>query len=285
MLVFFWIVLILLLIIFILFWLILKAFKNPVRRHNKTPEDLHIPFTEISIPTKNHCSLYGWWIPGKNTSPLLILVHGWGRNAGRMMPYIDQFHKAGYNLLAFDSRNHGKSDTDNHSTMLKFAEDIIAAIEYASEKRWTKSNNIGLVGLSIGGAASIYAAAHDNRIKAVITAGAFAEPQAVMKKQLTDRHIPKPVIWSSIKFIEHKVRLKFSDIAPVNHIENAAADFLLIHGERDQTVPIEQGEKLFEKGNNGKIELWKLPEKGHSDCHFEKGYWEKVIGFMNSKLT
>ena len=43
------------------------------------------------------------------------------------------------------------------------------------------------VGLSIGGAASIYAAAHDDRIKAVITVGAFAEPQAVMKKQL-NRH-------------------------------------------------------------------------------------------------
>ncbi len=117
-------------------------------------------------------------------SPLIILVHGWGRNAGRMMPYIDQFHKAGLNLLAFDSRNHGSSDSDQHSTMLKFAEDINASIEFASEKGWMNFSKIGLVGLSIGGAASIYAAAHDDRIKAVITVGAFAEPQEVMKKQL-----------------------------------------------------------------------------------------------------
>lgn len=285
MVVFFWIVFVLLLISFILFWMILKAFKNPVRIHDKTPEELHIPFTEITIPTKNYRSLYGWWIPGKDTSPLIILVHGWGRNAGRMLPYIDRLHKAGFNLVAFDSRNHGSSDADQYSTMLKFAEDIQSTIAYADEKGWINSKNVGLLGLSIGGAASIYAAAHDDLIKAVITVGAFAEPQAVMKKQLIDRHIPTPIIWGAIKYIQFKVKLKFSDIAPVNHIQNASADFLLIHGEKDQTVPITQGEKLFEKGRKGKIELWKLPEKGHSDCHFEEGYWEKVIGFMNSKLS
>ncbi len=285
MVVFFWIVLVVLLVSFILFWLILKAFKNPVRIHDKTPEALHIPFIEITIPTKNNCSLYGWWIPVKNSSPLLILVHGWGRNAGRMLPYIDQLHNAGFNLLAFDSRNHGSSDVDQYSTMLKFAEDIQSTIEYASEKGWMKSNNIGLVGLSIGGAASIYAAAHDDRIKAVITVGAFAEPQAVMKKQLKDRHIPTPIIWGSMKYIQYKIGLKFSDIAPVNHIHNASADFLLIHGQKDVTVPKEQGEKLYAKGRKGKVELWRLREKGHSDCHFEEGYWEKVIEFMNLKLS
>ncbi len=142
MIVFLWIVFVLLLISIVLFWLILKAFKNPVRQHDKTPEDIGIPFKEISIATKNNCSLYGWWIPGKEKAPLLILVHGWGRNVGRMMPYIEKLHKAGFNLIAFDSRNHGSSDADQHSTMLKFAEDIHSTIEYATENEWTKKPSI-----------------------------------------------------------------------------------------------------------------------------------------------
>ena len=117
----FWIILFFLLISLVVFWFILKAFKNPVRLHDRTPADLEIPFNEISIPTKNNCSLYGWWIPGAETSPTIILVHGWGRNAGRMMPYIKKLHEKGFNLIAFDSRNHGTSDADNYSTMLKFA--------------------------------------------------------------------------------------------------------------------------------------------------------------------
>jgi len=284
MLTFLWILVILLLIAFVLFFLILKAFKNPIRIHDKTPEDIGIPFEEIRIPTKNNCSLYGWWIPGMEKAPTLILVHGWGRNAGRMMPYIEKFHKAGFNLIAFDSRNHGSSDADDHSTMLKFAEDTQSTIAYADEKGWIYDGKIGLTGLSIGGAASIYVAAHNPQVKAVITVGAFAEPQSVMNKQLTDRHIPAPIIWAAFKYAQYKVGFKFADIAPVNHIQNADADILIIHGEKDVTVPLEQGEKLYEKGRKGKVELWRLPNKGHSDCHFENGYWEKVIKFMQPKL-
>jgi dipeptidyl aminopeptidase/acylaminoacyl peptidase len=279
-----WIFLITVLFLLVFLWLLLQAFKNPVRIHDNTPADAGIPHEEISIPTKNNCVLYGWWIPGKKDAPLLILVHGWGRNAGRMMPYIKNYHPAGFNLVAFDSRNHGSSDADKHSTMLKFSEDILATIAFASRNGWTSGKKIGLVGLSIGGAASIHAAAHENMIKAVITVGAFAEPQSIITKQLSKRYIPTPIIWASIKYIQARAGLKFSDIAPINHIQNVEADILLIHGEKDITVPLLQGEKLYKKGRKGKVFLWKMPERGHSDCHFEPGYWEKTIDFMKSRL-
>lgn len=280
-----WVFSILIIIFSILFWLILKAFKNPVRQHDKTPDDMGISFQEISIPTKNKRSLYGWRIPSKEHAPLLILVHGWGRNAGRMMPYIENYHTAGFNVIAFDARNHGSSDADQHSTMLKFSEDIQATIGFADKNGWISNDKVGVVGLSIGGAASIHAAAHDKRIKAVIAVGSFADPQTVMKKQLKDRHIPMPIIWVSIKYIQYKVGLKFSDIAPVNHIQNATADILLIHGEKDVTVPLEQGEKLYKKGKDGKISFWRMPERGHSDCHYETGFWNKTTDFLQNKIA
>jgi len=281
----FWIILFFLLISLVMFWFILRAFKNPVRLHDRTPADLEIPFNEINIPTKNNCSLYGWWIPGAETSPAIILVHGWGRNAGRMMPYIKKLHEKGFNLIAFDSRNHGTSDTDNYSTMLKFAEDIKCAINYASDNGLLTEKNVGVVGLSIGGAAAIYASAHDERIKAVVTVGAFAHPMEVMKKQLKDHYIPFPYIWLAMKYIQNKVGFKFSDIAPVNHIYNSDAEFLLIHGEKDITIPIEQAEKLINKGKKGNVQLWKLPNKGHSNCHHEESFWNKVNDFLYSKLS
>ena len=82
-------------------------------------------FSEINFKTENDRNLYGWWIDGNKDAPLLILVHGWGRNCGRMLPYIEKLYKEGYNLLAFDSRNHGISDKDEFSSMPKFTEDIL----------------------------------------------------------------------------------------------------------------------------------------------------------------
>ena len=36
-------------------------------------------------------------------------------------------------------------------------------------------------------------------------------------------------------------------IAPVNHVSKVNAPILLIHGERDQVVPIEQSEDMFDE--------------------------------------
>ena len=120
----------------------------------------------------------------------ILLVHGWNRNLGRMMPYIKQLHPEGYNLFVFDARNHGSSDTDGLSSMPKFAEDIIAALDYLENSLIQKGGKIGVIGLSMGGSATIYAAATDKRISRIATVGAFAHPADVMKLEMKKRHIP-----------------------------------------------------------------------------------------------
>jgi pimeloyl-ACP methyl ester carboxylesterase len=280
--------LILLFILFIasvLLWkAMLKGFKNPERPHDRTPADLGIEFLEIYFKTENDKNIYGWWINGNKNAPLLILVHGWGRNCGRMLPYIEKLYKEGYNLLAFDSRNHGISDKDEFSSMPKFAEDIEAAINFAERDK--TFSNIGLIGLSIGGAASIFAAAKDKRIKSVITVGAFGNPEEVMMKQLKDRHIPYfPFIWLLFIYLQHIIGKKFSEFAPVNFISQAESRFLIIHGTNDQTVNIEQAHKLTKASKQGKTTLWEIRGRGHSDCHEEKDYWLRISDFLSETLN
>ena len=275
-----WIILISIVVTLIIVMFLLKAFRNPVRVHDKTPKDSGIPCEEISIPTKNNKKLYGWWIEGEATKPVLILVHGWGRNVGKMIPYIKNLQPKGYNMLVFDSRNHGHSDADDYSSMLKFAEDIMASVDFLESKKAT-TNGVGLIGLSIGGGASIYAAAHDPRIDSVVTVGAFANPAHVMRKQLADRHIPYyPFVWLLFKFIELRIGAKFSVIAPVNNVANAKARFLFIHGKKDNVVPLEQGKLLIKAANPEKSKLIVYETKAHSNCHFEKGFWETLDEFF-----
>ena len=261
----------------------LKGFKNPVRDHDRTPSDLGIEFSEIYFKTENNRNLYGWWMDGEKNAPLLILVHGWGRNCGRMLPYIEKLYPLGYNLLAFDSRNHGFSDKDDFSSMPKFAEDIEAAIDFADkEKTFSK---VGLIGLSIGGAASIYAAAKDKRIKSVVTVGAFGSPKEIMMKPLKDRHIPYfPFIWLLFIYLQKVIGRKFSEFAPQSFISHADASFFIIHGTDDLTVNIEQGRALAKAAKPGKANLWELPGRGHSDCHQENDYWKKISEFLSETL-
>ncbi len=262
-----------------------KSFRNPVRVHERTPKQEGIDHCEeVSIPTKNNKNLYGWWLPGDPTRPVLIMVHGWGRNVAKMMPYIKNLHPKGYNILVFDSRNHGKSDPDEYSSMIKFAEDIMAAVDFVQSKKETRQK-IGLIGLSIGGAASVYAAAHDPRIEAVVTVGAFARSEDVMKQNFLNKPLLKPFTPLLFKILELKLKTKLQDIAPENNIAQAQAQFLIIHGEKDDVVPVEQAKRLYAAAQPGKATLRLFKDKSHSNCHFEPGFWELPDQFFITSLS
>ena len=272
-------------IIVVIPFILVKAFKNPVRPHEQTPcSEGQSPCQELWIPTKNKKKLYGWWLKGEKGKPVLILVHGWGRNASKMMPYIKHLHPLGYHLLIFDSRNHGKSDQDGYSSMVKFAEDIQAVIDFA-EQQFTLEHGLGLIGLSIGGAASVYAASKDSRVNAVVTVGAFANPEDVMKTRFLSKHIPYfPFIWLLFKFIEFRIKASFKKIAPENNIHRASADFLIIHGSKDDVVPPQHAVRLAKAARPKQAKLWMIEGKGHSNCHFEKGFWDTLHHFFSTHI-
>ena len=279
---FFYIFLILLAISALLFYLIYRGFKTPVNPHNNIPEGGDLKIQEIIFPSIKGQNIYAWSVKTNPDFPTLILVHGWGRNVERMTPYLRKLCCRGFNMLAFDARGHGNSHADGHMTMVKFAEDIGSAIEYIMGNDDQQNKHISLIGLSIGGASSILAASRDERIRKVITVGAFAHPLDVMSKQLKDRYVPYyPFIWLFFKFIKWRTALDFVAIAPVNNIGKAKADFLLIHGKEDKVVPLEQGRKL--KNAQPKAELWEIPGRGHSNCHLETGYWDKIESFLFDK--
>jgi len=263
----------------------LRVYKNPKNPHKSTPAEHDIPFEEVRFPARNGSRLYGWWIPaGKNeqkNAPVLILVHGWGRNVERMMAYIKVFYHNGFNVLAFDARNHGSSEADGHSSMVKFAEDIQASIDLIEKRSKDGKPQIGVLGLSIGGAGSIYAAALDPRIRSVVTVGAFAHPADMMRQEFRRRHVPYfPFVWLLFKYMQHRIGVTLEQIAPVNNISKTQAHVFLIHGEKDDVVPLFNAQKLNNAGDPGRVRLWAIPGKGHSDCHREPGFWDKVLAFF-----
>jgi len=278
-----WIVLLVAVMLFLLDKGLMYGFKNRKKPHRNTPQSFGISFDEVRFATGEHKSLYGWWVPADQSgapAPTLVLVHGWGRNVERCLPYIQHLHQSGYHLLAFDSRNHGSSDRDSFSSMLKFARDIQAAIDFLAEHKKKNTGPVGVIGLSIGGAAALYAAAHDERIECVATVGAFAHPGDIMRASWNGRRLPSIFATVVLRYVEYKIGAKLETIAPVNNIRDISAPVFLIHGENDAVVPVAHGERLLRAGNSDGAALWIVPDKRHSDCHLHPEFWSRLNAFL-----
>ncbi|HDR04012.1 MAG TPA: alpha/beta hydrolase, partial [Candidatus Marinimicrobia bacterium] len=235
-------------------------------------------------------TLNGWWIPAKEAKsarPLIILVHGWGSNAARMLPCIEALYDENYHFIAFDARSHGSSGKDGYSTMVKFGEDIQSAILWALSHKVEQICGIGVMGHSIGGAGTLYAASRTPLIKAVVTVGAFADPRTVMAKTYHKTlKIPSILIPLIFKQMEWRLGFRFEDIAPVNILNNIFGKMLIVHGTDDEIVPFSEAEKLAEKAMNwGNLQFLPLAGKKHSDCRSHPNFWPTVKTFLKSSLA
>ncbi len=259
------------------------AWRNPRVPHEHDPGSLGIGFTEVWIPTAGGRSLYGWWIPaGEADAPVVVLVHGWGRNVERMLPYVAMLHPAGFHLLAFDARNHGRSGADRFASLKKFSEDVRAAVAFAAAR--PEARRIGVLGLSIGGAAAIHAAAREPRIAAVVSVGAFASPADAMLPPARWRWLLLPGMPLALRFVEWRIGASLADLAPEASIARAGAPFLLVHGADDAVVPVAHARRLAAAGA-GRAELWVISGRGHSDPHLEAGFSERVTRFLATHLS
>jgi pimeloyl-ACP methyl ester carboxylesterase len=197
------------------------------------------------------------------------------------MPYVRYLHGVGYDLLTFDLRNHGSSDPDRYPNLLMFSEDIRAAVDFVVRRASGEPRPIGVVGLSIGGAAAIHAAAHDDRIDSVVTVGALAHPGDVMRLEFGKRHVPYfPLVWLTFAYLQLRIGARFDRFAPVNVIGKARARILLVQGAEDTVVPVEQARRLAGAGSPATVRLWVVPGAGHSDCHEQPEFWGRIDTFL-----
>ena len=246
----------------------------------RTPAVLGLDYADVWIPTGNGKRLHGWWIAGgEGRRPVTVLVHGWGRNAERMLPYVGMVHGERRHVMAFDARHHGLSDADGHASLKKFSEDIRAVVDFLAARPDVDMRELAVVGLSIGGSAAIHAAAHDPRIRVVVTVGAFAHPRDAMKRLGAGSWLLAPAMPLALRYVEWRVGVRLDDLAPERHAGRIAGRLLLIHGEDDQTVPVENVERLA-RATAGRAEVWRIAGRGHSDPHLEPGFAERLTRFL-----
>jgi len=262
------------------------GFRAPRRPERGSPADWGLSYNEVTIPTEAGKHLFGWYIPAPDLdpAPAVVLLHGWGGNAEDLLPLAPPLHAAGYHLLAFDARNHGLSDRAGHSSMVRFAADLDSALEWLGQRPEVDDTRLALIGHSVGAGAGLLVASRSDRLAAMVSLASLAHPGELMDGMLSRKRLPPALRRLALAYIEWVIGASLNDIAPQRTIQNVKCPVLLVHGERDETVPIADAEILYRNRPGRHVRFLRVPGAGHQSIeHLPE--WAGTVGeFLTAAL-
>jgi pimeloyl-ACP methyl ester carboxylesterase len=255
-----------------------RAWRPPQLEVHQSPIDLGLPEEQVWLTNPRGIQLHGWFVSSPGKAPAVIVLHGWGGNAAHMLDLAPAINEAGLHSLFLDARNHGLSEHDDHVSMLKFAEDLGTAVAYLQQR--DDVTDVAVIAHSVGAAAAIYYASYNDDVSAVVAVSSFAHPGELMDENLP---LPGPVRWAVLWAVETMIGKGFDVIAPRSRVVYVSSPLLLVHGEQDDIVPVEDSYELAELGSD--TELLIVPEGAHSDLAPFEPYFPEVIGFIRSHVA
>ncbi len=256
----------------------------PRRRPELKPSDLDLPSESIEFRASDGCTLRGWFIPAPQAKGAIIFSHGYAGERSPDLIYAPTFHRAGYDLLFFDYRGHGASDGCFTSLVYFERRDLLAALDFLKQRGITRA---GILGFSMGGAVALAAAPHRAMVVAVATDCTFAELQIIMGNAVRARGAPpflaSLIGWLMVCFASLRLRANLFSANPIRWVDKIAPrSLLLMHAQEDESVPVEQAYRLFERAREPK-ELWIVPHAKHRKIEdvAREEYRERIVRFFD----
>lgn len=215
-------------------------FRSPVLG---SPDDFELKYESVTFPSEDGVQLEGWFIPCEGSNKIIIANHPqWFSRTGlpaHLEPWksiggpagndfevnflkdYKILHDAGYNVLTYDLRNFGLSNTGTGglgSNGIWESRDVIGSINYVRSRPDTKNMLIGLFSRCMGGNATFYAMARKPEVFQGIRCLVCPQPisvKATMVKTLALLGIP-----DRLNDVEQgmliETSLSFDDMSPVN---------------------------------------------------------------------
>lgn len=256
---------------------------HPVRAPgamSRTPIDEGASAERIEIPRIGGSSLPGWWLPATGER-VAIVCYGYRGTCSDVPGIAARLWRRGFDVLLFEYSTHipasGLRVTLGHAE----ARDAISVVDFA-RRRWPEAT-IGLVGYSMGGAVALIAAAARRDVSAVIADCPFASQRDIIRDRFRRvfRLPPAPFLPVVDVFLRRLAGYRFDDVSPLAAIgQISPGAVLLIHGDRDASIPVEHSLALFDRAGEPK-ELWRC-DTGHCGAYFADpdGYADRVAAFL-----
>lgn len=218
----------------------------PSRVIAETPDRAGMDHRELAVDTDDGMRLHGWWIRARAEALGHVLVcHGNAGNVGDRVLHAALLTAAGFDVLLFDYRGFGRSEgrPGEQGTY----RDAHAALACLREQPGVDPEHVFYVGESLGAAIALDLAL-EHRPAGLVMLSAFAGIREMAR--LLYPFVPAPLVPDAYPTLRRIAALR--------------APLLILHGDRDEIVPLAQAQTLFDAASEPKrIHVFK--GVGHND--------------------
>jgi fermentation-respiration switch protein FrsA (DUF1100 family) len=241
----------------------------------------------VSIASRTGITLAARFLPGSSRTTI-ILSHGYGDNQDQMLPWAAFLHRAGYSVLTYDMRSRGASGGDAITLGALEQQDLRSVIDYVVTRPDVDPARIGALGVSLGGATTLLAAAQDQRIKAIVDDSGFADANGVIETAFTYfLYLPAfPFAPITVKIGEIRTGQQLSQVRPIDTVGLISPrPLFIIHGLADTVVVPSNSARLFAASGEPK-QVWYVPGAQHNGSREVAGaeYEQRIVTFFQQAL-
>ena len=103
-----------------------------------------------------------------------------------------------------------------------------------------------------------------------------------MKYFFLSNYIPSCFLFVFYRYRKRERGHPFDEIASVHALPRVHCPVLLIHGQMDAVVPIEDARILYQTSSGQNVQLWEIPLAGHSDVELIETYRVPLVSFLQN---
>lgn len=193
----------------------------------------------------------------------VVLLHGWMMNGDAMLPWSLQLAQSGYRVVTIDLRNHGHSGSGPSGYGTFESDDVIDVID-ALQAKGEVQGPLYLFGVSYGAATALFTADKlGDRVTGVVAMESFANAGDAIRSMIPHLMSLQPTAWKAqamaaygrwryggqdinavIAAASQRLDLDLDEVDVTRAVADTRACVLLLHGQNDAHVRVDQGRKL-----------------------------------------
>lgn len=283
------------------------------RGMNRGPQDFGLASETVSFNATDGVPIKAWWLPAPVPARGTVIITPGGDHTRQvMLPRSVFLVHGGYNVLAIDLRGHGESGGQVISPGLLEKRDVLGAIRYVRSRG--ERGPIALMGVCVGGVASLFAAADSPDVEAVISDSAFTSGYDIFRN-MRDHFVHDPVRSGQTGIIKARspwVRAMFSTmylpgtvssivlayylrtgvwlgldfVSVLPAASSVTCPVLIVSGEADWIAPPADARKIFATIPGSGKTFSSIPNASHDGTYSSapEMYEHAVLVFLDNSL-